>query len=91
MRHLKGKENQVANALSRKLHFIYEVHINQPHSNILEIINEALIKDLEYSFLWQQTKDTLLKGDKLDFDISLDDILTFKKRIMFLAKVLLKN
>jgi hypothetical protein len=68
MKHLKGKENRVADALSRKLHCIYEVQISQVQSNIPEIIKEASLKDPEYTlFLWQQDKgSSKLKGEKSD-------------------------
>jgi len=52
----------VADGLSRKVHCIYEVQISQARSNIPEIIKEALVKDPKYTFLWQQTKEGLLKG-----------------------------
>lgn len=70
----------MADALGRKLHYIYEVQISQAHPNIHEIIKEASIKDPEYTFLWQKTKKALLKGEESDFEINLDNILTFKKR-----------
>jgi len=65
MKHLKGKENHVGDALSRKLHCIYEVLMSQVSSNILEIIKEVVSKDPEYNFLWLQTKEALLKKGKI--------------------------
>lgn len=52
-KNLKGKENLVADALSRKVHCIYEVQMSQVCSNIPEIIKGASIKYLEYIFLWK--------------------------------------
>ena len=57
MKHLKWKENYVADALSRKVHCIYEVQMNQLSSNIPEIIKEATSRDQEYTFLWQQIEE----------------------------------
>lgn len=62
MKHLKGKENRVAGALSRKLHCIYEVQFSQARSNLLDIIIEASLKDLEYAFLWQQALEAQDNG-----------------------------
>ena len=45
MKHLKGKENRVAAALSRKVHCMYEVQISQARSNNPTVIKEASIKD----------------------------------------------
>lgn len=62
MKHLKGKENQVAEALSRKIHCIYEVQFSHVQSNLLEVIREASLKDLEYAFLWKQALEAQAKG-----------------------------
>lgn len=74
MKHIKGKENRVVDALNIKVHSIYKVQIYQVCSNIPEIIKEASIKDPEYTFPWQQTKEALLKKEKLDFKINSDTI-----------------
>jgi len=50
-------------------------------SNILEIIKEVANKDPKYTFLWQQTKEALLKEEKSEFRINYDNLLTFRNRI----------
>lgn len=51
MKHLKGKENRVADALSRKLHCMYETRMSQATSTIPKIVKEVANRDLEYTFL----------------------------------------
>lgn len=53
MKHLKGKENRVADTLSRKLHCIYEVKFNEVQSKLPNIIKEASLMDPDYAFVWQ--------------------------------------
>jgi len=77
--------------LSRKVHCIYKVQINQTCSNIPEIINEASVKDPEYTVLLQQTKEALLKWEKSDFKINLITYLPLKKEFIFLTRTLLNN
>ena len=50
IQHVKGKENQVADALSRKLHGIYELYYNRLESKYLEHVREEAQKDPEYQF-----------------------------------------
>lgn len=52
IKNLKGKENQVVDALSRKEIFIYEVSFSEMSTNFKEKIKEAAIQDPKYIFLW---------------------------------------
>lgn len=81
MKHLNGKENRVADALSMKLHSIYEIRMSPITSNILEIIKEGTNNDLKYTFLWKQTKESLRKEEKSEFGINYDNLLTFRNII----------
>eukprot|EP00253_Pinus_taeda_P019771 PITA_19771 len=48
IKHLQGKENRVADALSRKVQNLYEISISEWKSPFLEIINEISDQDTEY-------------------------------------------
>lgn len=52
LQHVKGKENKVADALSRKLHNIYELYVNQVETIFLDQIRKEADKDPKYKFLW---------------------------------------
>lgn len=46
----------MADALSRKLHHIYEISFNKVESELLSQTKEAAMKDPEYEFIWQKAK-----------------------------------
>jgi len=56
IKHLKGKENNLAHALSRILHDVYEISYGQVESNFSNNIKEVVLKDLKYEYLWKQAK-----------------------------------
>jgi len=56
IKHLKGKENRAADALSRKVHYIYEVSFSEVRTTFNELIKEVAKLDPEYKFLWQQAQ-----------------------------------
>ena len=48
IKHLQGKENRVADALSRKVQNLYEISISEWKSPFGEMIKEAVEQDAEY-------------------------------------------
>lgn len=52
IRHLKGNENRVADALRKKVQCVYEIRYHRVEFDVTEKIKEATLKDLEYTFLW---------------------------------------
>ena len=88
---MKGKENRVANALSRKLHGVYELYYNQVECNFLEKIKTEVEKDLEYHFMWKQAEELIKQGKSTDYEINKDGFLTFKKRIFVPNRMELKE
>jgi hypothetical protein len=48
VRHIKGKENKVADALSQRTNELYEVIINKEENDIEEKIKSARRNDVEY-------------------------------------------
>ena len=52
IQHVKGKENRVEDALSRKLHCVYEIYYNQLECKLLDQVKEEGQKDPKYQFLW---------------------------------------
>ena len=52
IKHLKGRENRVTNALSRKLHHVYEISFSRVEFNFSNQIREAIEKDLEHKYLF---------------------------------------
>lgn len=56
IKNMKEKENWMVDALSRKLHCVYEIPYSQIEFNFTNHIKEVSLRDLEYEFLWLQTK-----------------------------------
>ena len=54
---VKGNENLVADALSRKMHCVYELYFNQVEFKFQAQIKEEAKKDPQYQFLWQQANE----------------------------------
>jgi len=48
IKHLKGKENRVANTLSQKVHCLYEISCSKGQTTFEEMIKEAVDQDLKY-------------------------------------------
>ena len=51
VKHIKGKENMVADALSRRAHGVYEITMSQPESDMMSKIKTINIHDVEYENL----------------------------------------
>ena len=70
IQHMKGKEKRVVDALSRKLHCVYELYYNQLESKFLDQVKEEAKKDLEYQFLWQQMEETKKQGSTSEYGVN---------------------
>ena len=51
VKHIKGKENKVADALSRRTHEVYEIIVSHPEGDLLSRIKIASFNDVEYGNL----------------------------------------
>ena len=51
VKHIKGKENKVADALNRRTHEVYEVTVSQPEGDLFSRIKITSINDAEYGNL----------------------------------------
>ena len=66
LNHIKGKENKIADALSRQTHMIYEVNLSQTDSDLQERIRTTnrvnpfyveILNKFQEDRLFQQQKD----------------------------------
>ena len=48
VKHIKGKENRVVDALSRRTHEVYEIDVSQSENDLLSSIKTTSIHDAEY-------------------------------------------
>jgi len=56
IKHLKGKENRVADTLSRKVQCLYEISFSKWKNSLFEMIKTAADQDVEYQQIKQQVQ-----------------------------------
>eukprot|EP00253_Pinus_taeda_P012142 PITA_12142 len=81
IKHLQGKENKVADALSRKIHNLYEVSFSGWESPIMEMIKEIADQDTEYQQLKSQIQQSTEKDSQQDYEVDDAGRIYFKKRL----------
>ena len=81
VKHIKGKENRVIDALSRWTHKVYEITMSQPKSDLMRRIKIASIHDAEYGNLLNKllTEEVNLNGT--EFKVNQKGLIWFKRRI----------
>jgi hypothetical protein len=79
--HIKGKENKVVDALSRRVHLMHATAVSMHQSDLKRIILDGLVIDQHYL----QVKENLQQGDvqqKIkEYEIKEDGQLMHKNRI----------
>eukprot|EP00253_Pinus_taeda_P005724 PITA_05724 len=80
IKHLKGKENRVADALSRKVQCLYEITFSRCENSLQEMMKTTASQDAEYKQLKQQMPLSS-KGNPQDYEVSSDGMLLYKKRL----------
>jgi len=81
IKHLKGKENRVADALSRKVQCLCKISVSRWQNTLLEKIKIAADQDVDYQQIKQQVQQ--LSGRETPQGYELDDagMLYFNKRL----------
>jgi len=90
IKHLKGKENRVADALSRKVHCLYEITFSKWENSLQEMMKTAASQDAEYQRLKQQVPLSS-KESPQEYEISKDGMLLYRKRLVVPNDNNLKN
>eukprot|EP00253_Pinus_taeda_P002532 PITA_02532 len=81
IKHLQGKANRAADALSRKVQSLYEVSITGWKNPFLDIIKEISDQNTEYQQLKQQIQQSAGKDSQQEYTIDDAGIVYFKQRI----------
>eukprot|EP00253_Pinus_taeda_P027714 PITA_27714 len=79
--HLQGKENKVADALSQKIHNLYEVSFSGWESPFLEMIKEIADQDNEYQQLKLQIQQSAKEDNQQEYEVDDAGRIYFKKRL----------
>jgi hypothetical protein len=65
VRHIKGKENKVTDALSRRVHGLFEISISREDSDLEQRIRMASINDENYTKITKQYRK--LRGTRSEY------------------------
>jgi hypothetical protein len=69
VRHIKGKENKVADALSRRIHGLIEMNTSRAESDLEERIKTTCIDNENYTKLMVELANNTTNSDKIDLSI----------------------
>jgi hypothetical protein len=69
IRHIKGKENKVADALRRRVHGLFEINISRAGSDLEQRIRTIGINDGSYTKIMTKLQNSTANSDKPDLSI----------------------
>jgi hypothetical protein len=78
VRHIKGKENKVADALSRRIHGLFEIRISRAESNMEQRIRTTSINNGNYTKIMAEFQNSIANPDKPNISIDKKGLLRFK-------------
>jgi hypothetical protein len=81
VRHIKGKENKVGDALRRRVHGLFEINISRAESDLEQRIRTTSINDVNYTRMMAEFQNSIEKLDKPDLSIDKKGLLRFKNRL----------
>jgi hypothetical protein len=81
IKHIKGKENKVANALSRRVHELYATTITMYQTDIKGKISKAANADLQYMELVEKIQQGKMLQKVDDYKLKVDGTLLYKNSI----------
>jgi hypothetical protein len=84
MKHIKGKDNKVVDALSRRVHELHATSISMYQTDIKSIILEAANIDLQYRDLVAKLQQGNMPQKVEIYKLETDGILLYKKKFMYL-------
>jgi uncharacterized membrane protein len=80
-KHIKGKENKVENALSRRIHGLFEINISRTQSDLEQRIRMTGVNDENYTKMMVEIQNSVTNSDKADISIDKKGLLRFKNRL----------
>jgi hypothetical protein len=69
VRHIKGKENKVEDALRRRVHGLFEINISRVESDLEQRIRTTDINDGNYTRMMAEFQNSIANLDKPDVSI----------------------
>jgi hypothetical protein len=90
VRHIKGKENKVVDALSRRVHGLFEINISREKSDLEQRIRTTCINDGNYIKMMAEFQNNIANSNKPDISIDKKGLLRFKNRLYIPDSIELK-
>jgi hypothetical protein len=78
IKHIKGKENKVVDALSRRVHELHATTISMYQTDLKGRISEAAKVDLQYMELVTKLQQGKMQQKDEDYELGIDGILLYK-------------
>ena len=69
VRHIKGKENKVVDALRKRVHGLFEINISRAESELEQRIRTIGINDVNYTKIMVELQNSTANSDKPDLSI----------------------
>jgi hypothetical protein len=69
VRHIKGKENKVADALSRRIHGLFEINISRAESDLEQRIRTTGVNEENYTKMMAELQNSVKNSDEPDISI----------------------
>ena len=79
VKHIKGKENMVSDALSRRNHEVYEITLSQQESDMLSIIKTTSTRDVEYVNLLNKLQKDEVNLNGTGFNVEQKGLIWFER------------
>jgi hypothetical protein len=79
--HIKGKENKVADALSRRVHKLHATTISMYQSYLKDIILEVEKSDLQYMEIITKSQQGILQQKIEEYKLGNDEIFMYRGKI----------
>ena len=86
VKHIKGKENKVVDALSRRTHEVYKITMSQPEGDLLSRIKIASIHDAEYRNILNKLWKYKVNLNGTEFKVDQKGLIWFK-RIIYMPNI----
>jgi hypothetical protein len=81
IKNIKGKENKVADALSRRVHELHATSISMYHTDLKGIISEATKVDLQYMELVTKLQQDKMQQEDENYELGIDGIILYRNRV----------
>jgi hypothetical protein len=81
VKHIKGKENKVADVLSCRIHGLFKINFSRAESDLEQRIRTTCVNDENYTKMMAELKNSFTNSDEPYIRINKEGLLVFKNRL----------